>query len=436
MMSWLASLPERTRVRALSKYTDEQLGALRYDWRAWARPKQVPPDSDWFIWLLMSGRGAGKTRSGAEWVRARANSKVSRGVLIAPTPADARDVMIDGESGLLAIGPEPERPTYEPTKRLLTWPNGSSALVRSGHDPEGLRGPQHEWGWCDELAAWQYPRETWDMFMMGLRLGEKPQAVITTTPKPISLLKELLARQTAGDVVVTTESTYENLENLSPAFRKTVVERYEGTSLGEQELHAKLLTEAEGALWRREWIQRKDPPDLARVVVAIDPAGTSKATSNETGIVVAGRLRDEGFILADRSGRYSPRKWAETAIRLYEEFKADRIVAEKNQGGEMVEYTLRTVDPHISYKAVDATRGKRTRAEPIASLYEKGTIYHAGHFNELEDQLCTWEPDSGQESPDRLDAAVWGLTELFPKTDVPRFDVPVSVKGRSYFKSV
>ena len=334
-------------------------------------------------------------------------------MMIGPTPADARDVMLEGESGLLNIGPPDERPTYVPSNRLLKWPNGAIALVRSGHDPESLRGPQSEWAWFDELAAWQYPRDTFDMAMMGLRLGTNPQCVITTTPKPLTLLKELIVR---SDVAVTTESTYANLDNLSPAFRRTVLEKYEGTNLGQQELHGQLLTESEDALWKREYIKHvQNHPDLVRVVVAIDPAGSRNKESSETGIIAVGKGVDGyGYVLSDVSGRYSPDSWARKAIGQYDILQADRIVAERNFGGDMVKSTLLTVDPNVSFKEVTASRGKYPRAEPIAALYEQGRIFHVGAHTELEDQLCVWEPDSNMASPDRLDALVWGLTELFP----------------------
>jgi len=368
------------------------------------------------IWLQLMGRGSGKTRAGAEWVRGRVNSgEAKRICFLGPTPGDARDVMIQGESGIMNIGPPEERPEYIPTNRSLTWANGARATVFSGHSPEQLRGPQFDTAWVDELCAFKYVRESWDMLMFGMRLGD-PKICVTTTPKPISLIRELLQMKS---VVVSTGSTYENLENLSP-FYQDIISRYEGTSLGEQELHAKLLDEMPGALWTRKMLQdnriaEEQLPELKRIVIAIDPAVTAKEESNETGIVACGLGENgHGYLLKDISGRYSPDEWARKAINLYHELEADRIIAEVNQGGDMVQHTIRMVERDdgrpVAYKAVRASKGKHTRAEPIAALDEQGRIHHVGTFPGMEDQLCTWEV--GEDSPDRLDARVWGFTEL------------------------
>ena len=332
--------------------------------------------------------------------------------LIAQTPGDARDVMIEGPAGILAVSPPHERPEYEPSKRRLTWPNGAVGMVFSAYEPDQLRGPQHDTLWADELASWQHPRETWDMAMFGLRLGERPQAVVTTTPKPIGLIRELLKRD---DVAKTTGSTYENRENLAPAFFQQIVTKYEGTSLGEQELHARVLDEAEGALWNRKMFERDgfrtERPTLVRIVVAVDPAATSNTESNETGIITAGiDAKGHGYVIRDTSGRLKPDGWARRAVNAYHDSEGDRIVAEANNGGEMVEHTIRTVDQTVPIKLVHASKGKHTRAEPVAALYEQGKVHHVGSFPELEDQMCSWVP--GDDSPDRLDAAVWALTDL------------------------
>ena len=386
---------------------------MRQDWRFWARPEQVAPEGDWNFWLLLAGRGFGKTRSGAEWIAKRVDEGKARNlILVGATPADARDIMIEGRSGLLCVGPPEKRPTYEPSNRRLVWSNGAVGHIRSGHDPQGVRGLGADTAWLDELAAWQYARETWDILQFCLREGD-PRTVITTTPKPISLVRELLSRP---DVVVTRGSTYDNRENLAPTFLNSIVARYEGTELGQQELHALVLDEAEGALWNREVIadhRRQEVPDLVRVVVAIDPAMTAKAESNETGIIAAGLGEDgHGYVLEDMSGRFSPDRWARRALDLFERRGGDRVVAEVNNGGDMVKFTLRTVAPNVPFKAVTATKGKRTRAEPVSALYEQGKVHHVGMFEALEDQLCTWEPETGQVSPDRLDALVWAITEL------------------------
>jgi phage terminase large subunit-like protein len=324
--------------------------------------------------------------------------------------------MLDGPSGLLSIGHPDERPTYESSKLLLTWQNGAIAHVRSGEDPDTARGINADTGWFDELASWQYPTDTYDNAMLGLRFGDDPRCVITTTPKPISLLRELVK---APYVTVTRGSTYENVDHLAEAFFRTVVSKYEGTTKGQQELHAALLEEAEGALWTRELLNRtrvrEMPCGAKRTVIAVDPAISKKQESNETGIVAVSLGVDgHGYTRADRSGRFSPDGWARRVVQAYEEFKADRVVAEANQGGDMVEHTLRTVAPNIPVRLVHASDGKRTRAEPVVSLFEQGRAHHVRLFEDLEDQQCTWEPLGDMPSPDRLDAEVWGYTELFP----------------------
>lgn len=412
----LASLPEATRLQALKSLTPEQQEELLHDWRFWARPEQLPPPGDWRIWLILTGRGWGKTRTGAEWVRAQVRSGAAgRIALVAPTAADARDVMVEGESGILSLGPDAERPHYEPSKRRLTWPNGALATLYSADEPERLRGPQHDAAWCDELAAWRYMDAAWDMLMFGLRLGDNPRAVVTTTPKPKQLLKTLLADE---HTVTTRGNTYDNLPNLAPQFADQIIKRYQGTRLGRQELNGELLEDVVGALWWQAIIEPyrvkpEDVPDLVRVVVAIDPAVSASEESAETGIIVGGiDSAGHSYVLADASGRYSPLEWANRAVNLYREWHADRIIGEVNNGGDLVEANLRQVNRQVPFTAVHASRGKQTRAEPIANLYEQGRFHHAGTFPELEDQLTTWVPGTGMASPDRLDALVWMGTSL------------------------
>lgn len=386
--------------------------AAKHRWSLHARPAQLPPPGEWFVWLILAGRGYGKTRAGAEWVRHVAmTGQCGRLALVTTTPADARDVMVEGESGILAISPKEERPSWNPSIRRLTWPNGAIATTYSSWDFEKLRGPQHDGAWCDELCKWRYPRETWDNLMLGLRLG-RPRCVVTTTPKPLPLLKELLAQ---GTTVVTRGTTYENLGNLAEPFRQYVLGQYEGTRLGRQELNAEILDDAEGALWNREWIERSRVaivPPLLRVVVAVDPAATSSQTADEAGIVGAGVGHDGHlYVLDDRTLRASPLGWAQEAVALYHTLKADRMVGEVNNGGEMVELTIRTVDRNVAYKAVHASRGKQARAEPVAALYEQGRAHHVGTFSELEDEQCQWVPGQGA-SPNRVDAVVWAAHEL------------------------
>jgi phage terminase large subunit-like protein len=389
--------------------------ALIDDWAARARPEQLPPAGDWTTWVFCAGRGAGKTRSGSEWVRS-ITGKIGRIALVGPTAADVRDVMVEGESGILSICSDRDRPVYEPSKRRLVWNNGAIAQMFSSEEPDRLRGPQFGAAWSDELAAWRNASDTWSMLQFGLRLGQHPRQLITTTPKPIKLLRELLARD-GQDVAVTRGSTYDNRDNLAPAFFSQIVRQYEGTRLGRQELNAELLEDVEGALWSRDMIGSArvgsgSMPDLRRVVVAIDPATTAGEDSDETGIIVAAiGIDGDGYVLEDLSGKYAPREWATKAVGAYRKHRADRIIAERNQGGDMVEATIRTIDPLVPVKTVHASRGKITRAEPVASLYEQKRVHHVGAFDTLEDQLCSFAPGVAG-SPDRLDALVYALTDL------------------------
>ena len=410
--SSIVKLPPEQRKTILGNLTNEDAAALLYDWPFWARDAQLPPPGDWLTWLVMAGRGFGKTRTGGEWARdAIESGKYGRMAFVAPTAGDVRDVMVEGESGLLAICPPWNMPKYEPSKRRLTWPNGAIATLYSAEEPDRLRGPQHDGAWADELAAWRYPA-AWDMLMFGLRLGSDPRVCVTTTPRPTKIIKELMASQ---QTVVTGGSTYDNRANLAQAFFHNVVSKYEGTRLGRQEIWAQVLSDVPGALWTYDLLEENRRPhvenQIMRCIVAIDPAATATEESSETGIIVAGlSTNGQGYVLADLSLRASPNEWATRAVRAYEEWGADRIVAEVNNGGDMVEATIRTVAPNISYKGVHASRGKLTRAEPIAALYEQHKIHHVGSFPVLEDQLCTWVP--GEDSPDHLDALVWAFTEL------------------------
>ena len=393
--------------------------ALENDWSLHARANQLPPPGDWTIWMLLAGRGFGKTRAGAEFVRAEVEAGRARRVaLVTATAADGRDVVVEGESGLLAISSPWCRPLYEPSKRRLSWPNGAIGTLYSAEEGDRLRGPQHDLAWADELAAWADPA-AWDQLMFGLRLGRHPRAVVTTTPRPVKIIRDLLARE-GQDVVVSRGSSYENRANLAPAFFAEIVRRYQGTRLGRQELEAEVLDDVPGALWTRDWIERgrvEQAPDLCRVVVAIDPAVTSGEEADETGIVVAGVSSDQRvYVLADLSGRMAPHEWARAAIGAYHRYKADCIVAEVNNGGEMVEAVLRQIDPNVAYRAVHASRGKVTRAEPCAALYEQGRAHHVGAFPQLEDQMCALTSDFDRKragySPDRADALVWAITTL------------------------
>lgn len=419
----LACLPESARKKFLRQYSDKQLLELWYTWAFWARDEQVAPGGNWTIWFYCAGRGAGKTRSGAEYIRScvEHSKRPIRVALVAKTPADARDVMVQGVSGLLTVCPPWNRPEYVETKRKLVWPNGSLGYVYSSAEYDTLRGPAHHFAWCDELASWHYPQQTWDNLMLGLRLGEHPKCVVTSTPRPIALIRELLSR-VDKDVALSTGSTYDNRANLPEAFFQEIVSKYEGTTLGQQELHAQVISDVPGALWTRATLDttRLTQParDMYRIVVAIDPPASSGEDSAECGITAGGRGEDgHAYLLDDCSMRASPDRWAREAVALYHVLKADLIVAEANQGGEMVRHTIRTVDANVPVKLVHATKGKHTRAEPVAALYEQGKCHHIGYFGELEDQLCTWKP--GAKSPDRLDSLVWLMTELMLEGRAP-----------------
>ena len=384
----------------------------KYRWTLQARPAQLIPEGDWTTWLIKSGRGWGKTRVGAETVRVW---KDTMPILhfIGATAGDARDIMIEGESGILKSSSPWDMPKYESSKRKISWDNGSYALIFTADEPDRLRGPQCYASWCDELASWKYPNDAWDNMMMGLRLGQNPKCIVTTTPRPIKLIKELIKDPT---VHVTNGTTYENIDNLAPAFLNTIISKYEGTRLGRQELMAELLEDIEGALWNQKLIDAsrvKRYPDLIRIVVAIDPAVTSTKDSDETGIVIGGKdIGGHLYILEDVSGVYSPQKWATIAIDLYNKYKADRIIAEVNNGGDLVQTVINNISKNISYEKVNASRGKIRRAEPVEALYEQERVHHVGSFPKLEDQMCSYTGDPRDESPDRMDALVWLCTFL------------------------
>lgn len=409
------------------------IDALESDWSTKARPEQLPPPGDWSIWLLLAGRGFGKTRSGSEWTHSLARH-ASRIALVAATAADARDVMVEGESGILATAPNHARPEYEPSKRRLTWPNGAQATMFSSEEPDRLRGPQFSFAWADELCAWTRARETWDMLQFGLRLGSRPRTFISTTPRPIPLLREIVSR-VGQDVAITRGVTADNAQNLPPAFLAQMKARYEGTRLGRQELNAELLEDVPGALWTRTMIEaariRADAlPAMRRVVVAVDPSGARSADdegADSIGIVVAGLGVDgRGYVLEDATSKDSPAGWGRKAVSAYRRHRADRVVAERNFGGAMVQHVLRTADPSVSYKEVTASRGKIVRAEPIAALFEQGRVSLVNGLSDLEDQLCamTAEGYVGGKSPDRADAMIWALSELMVTSAGPMQVIP------------
>lgn len=421
---------------------DEEATLLEYDWPFWARRNQLGPPGEWLYWLILAGRGWGKTKTGAEWVREQVAGGRQRIALVGPTAADVRDVMVEGESGLLNICPPWDKPIFQPSKRRLIWPNGAKAFLYSAEEPQRLRGPQHDAAWADELAAWKYVQETWDQLQFGLRLGDNPQACITTTPKPIPLLRELLADP---NCVPTRGSTYENRGNLAKAFTDKIVKRYEGTRLGQQELHADLLDDVPGALWPVETLLKShvsSHPDLQRVVVAVDPSGSDGADEGDAqGIVIAGLGVDgRGYVLADWSCKMSPAGWGKRAVAAFHKYSADRVVAEKNFGGEMVRFVIQTAGKSVPCELVNASRGKVVRAEPVAALYEQGRISHViarpadpaepviNPLAELEEEMRLTATNGyfGEDSPNRMDALVWALTDLMLGDD---FDLAAFVKA-------
>jgi predicted phage terminase large subunit-like protein len=422
----------------LRSLTDYERGLLSLKWECHARPSQLPPEGNWNGWLILAGRGWGKTRVGAEYIRAAAESgRAKRIGLVAETSADGRDVMVEGESGILAVSHPDSYPLYESSKRRLTWPNGTIATLYDACVPDQLRGPQHDLVWIDELAKFGEAQKVFDQMMLGLRIGAHPRWIATTTPRPIPLIKTLVGAaefpppanspnanlraspQGAGRIYVTRGRSEENSGNLAPIFREAVIERYRGTRLGRQELDAEILEDMPGALWTRGRIDETRvgvAPELTRIVVGVDPAASSGDGANETGIIVMGLARNgHAYVLQDCSLQGSPDAWARRAVNAYRQWAADCLVAEANQGGEMVTHVIHSI-ADIPVKLVRATRGKYVRAEPVSALYEQGRVHHAGVFQELENQMVAFTAGASVDgsSPDRVDALVWAATELFP----------------------
>lgn len=416
----------RNRLREfLASLTPAQLKVFHDGWPFTARRLQLPPDCDapWTRWFVLGGRGAGKTRTGAEWVRGLAlgypgfaDAPVGRIALVAETLDDARHVMIEGPSGLLSLKPEGARPTWSPSLRKLEWPNGAVAQVFSAEDPDSLRGPQFEAAWADEVAKWRHVEETWDMLQFGLRLGARPREIVTTTPRPIPLIKRLLEDPA---VEVSRMATAENAKNLAPVFLDAVVGRYAGTRLGRQELEGEIVEDRPDALWTRDIIEGLRvavAPPLARIAVAVDPPASSGRRADACGLVAAGvDSGGAGYVLADATASgLTPPEWAAKAVALFHRLEADALVVEVNQGGEMASAVFREIDPTVPVTAVRATRGKYLRAEPVSVIYAQGKVHHVGAFPALEDEMCDFAPGglSSGRSPDRLDALVWALTYL------------------------
>ncbi len=448
LLSYLKGMPPKKLARKIGQLDAKTADSLLHVWELRRREDQVPPPGDWLVWLVMGGRGSGKTRLGAEWTRDQVKNGFRRIALVAETAADARDVMVEGDSGILNVCHAGDRdnkgrhigvPKYEPSKRRLTWANGAIATLYNAREPNVLRGPQHDAAWADEVAKWRYG-DAWDQLMFGLRLGDDPRCCATTTPRPRKLITNI---QGEDGTVVTGTSTYANRANLASKFVDRLIKRYEGTRLGRQELHGELLTDVQGALWsldQLDLLRVEDAPDLRRIVVAVDPAISTEEGSDETGIIVAALGEDGHFyVLADLSSDgMSPAEWGKKVVRAYHRYGADRIVAERNQGGDMVHAVIQQAAKDlktagaiptdvIAFRSVWATRGKALRAEPISALYEQGRAHHVGAFHTLEDQMAQFTIDFDRKvqgySPDRLDALVWAGTELMLGGSAPTVDV-------------
>ena len=424
-LDWLADEDEEVRGKLVNALSQRERNEFHYHWEMHARPSQLAPEGDWRTWLILAGRGFGKTRAGAEWVRSIAETEPeARIALVSSSLAEARAVMIEGESGIIACSPPDRRPRFESSLRRLSFPNGAQAQIFSASEPEGLRGPQHSHAWCDKLGKWALSNDratkAWDNLILGMRLGATPRTLVTTTPRVVPALQRLLKNEGSHGTVVTRGSTYDNAANLPARFLDTIQEEYAGSQLARQEIAGELLQDLEGALWNRALLEEARvtewPTNFRRVVVAVDPPAS--ATGDECGIVVAAIDEHQtAYVLADCSlGCAQPHDWAGRAADAAQHWEADKVVAEANQGGDMVESVLRAGNSLLPVKLVRASRGKVARAEPIASLYNSGRVRHCGYFPQLEDQMCSLLIGGGYagpgRSPDRADALVWALTEL------------------------
>lgn len=424
MIESLASLSASKREKWTQNLTEAEAATILWDWRLWARPKQLEPEGDWLFWFIKSGRGFGKTRAAAEWIRHHIDNDTYRYFsFVGPTYGDLRRLMIEGESGILSVFPPDKTPKFNRNANSITFYNGAEANCYTAKDPERIRGSQCQAFWAEELASWPYVQEAWDQLMFAFRLPHKqPRGVITSTPRPIKLVKELVERD---DCHVTSGASYENQSNLSPAYYANVIKPYEGTRLGRQEIEGEILDDVPGALWQRAVLERQRIREititLKRIVVAIDPSISAGEDSHECGMVVAGLgSNDQGYLLEDLSERMPSSEWGARAVAAYHRHEADCIVAEVNNGGDLVETQIKVEDKTVPVKQVRATRGKAVRAEPIARLYEQGQIWHLGAFPALEDQMCAFLPLSPDDEPnDRVDADVWAFTDLMLTNRVP-----------------
>lgn len=424
-MTNLSALSAENLIALKASLTPAEKAALAYDWKSWARSDQLAPKDVWDGWLILAGRGWGKTRTGAEVIRDEVESGRSKRIgLVAETSSDGKDVIVNGESGIMAVSPPWFRPTFTASnsngRPKLIWPNGAIAALYDAREPDQLRGPQHDFVWFDELAKFRYAESVFDQAMFGLRLGNHPRWISTTTPRPISLIKRLLNQQ---GVVTTRGKSSENFVNLAASYKTNVIERYRNTRLGRQELDAEILEDVPGALWTRRGLDEgrvQTAPGLKRLLIGVDPSVSGSENANETGIIVAGMSEaNEGYILEDWSLKATPDQWARRVVAAYRKYNADGVIAEANQGGEMVRMVMQSIDSAINVKLVHASRGKYIRAEPISALYEQGRVHHVGTLPTLEDQMIAFTPERAADrsdgiSPDRVDALVWVLTDLFP----------------------
>ncbi len=414
--------------RLVAGLSDDEVKSLEHEWLLWARKEQLAPKGDWTTWVLMGGRGSGKTRAGAEWVRQLANGNLGQNpveqiALVSETMSEARAVMVEGPSGILSIGPIAERPKFDRTRNMLVWENGAKGMLMSASEPDRFRGPQFGAAWCDEVSKWPNAEAAWDMLQFGLRLGDMPRQMVTTTPKPTRLIKRLLNDKRC---VFTRMRTRDNAANLASSFFKDIVGRYEGTRLGRQELDGELIEDMPNALWSRSGIEAcrvRKKPAMQRVLVSVDPAVSANANSDACGIIIAGRTERGALVMADETLKPAPPlRWARTVVTAYHRFGADAVVAEVNQGGDLVTNLIAQIDPNVPVIQVRATRSKWVRAEPVAALYERGLIEHCSGLNELEDEMCAFGPNglADGHSPDRVDALVWALTTLLLDDTSPR----------------
>jgi phage terminase large subunit-like protein len=453
----LAELPEKEQRKILGKLSKEELLKLQYDWKFHARPKQYKPiseflDSSHSICLITSGRGFGKTRTGAEWVRyVMENGIYRRGTIVGPTAANARDIMIKGD-GILSVCPPDNMPVYESSKLILTWPNGGIVTIASADNPARLRGQNNEFIWADELASWDKAQDAWDQLMFTLRKGHNPKALVTSTPQPLELIANLFeeSEKENPDVMLIEGSSYENQANLNPRFLAKILQKYEGTDLGDQEIHGRLLKNL-GGLFKREYIVHKDwskLPHMLRTVVAVDPAASSKATSDDTGLAVCAKGLDNNYYLLHVEGiKRTPKEWADRVAELYKVYNADLIVAEINNGGEMVEETIQKGYKDLPVKVIHASRGKTKRAEPISLLYQKGKVFHVNHdrkgalarlineaMRDAEKQMFVFR-NLPNEKNDKVDAIVYGFAEL-SENDYKEFETPAIAGVRNSHRGV